>query len=86
MNVKCSQYRVHPDVQEVLSEYILDLHLSANLLDPLRLEVTRHDGTPINFVAVIKKSEDEGFVLKNVYRDQRAKGQTPQFDIVLPEK
>ena len=86
MNVKCSQYRVHPDVQEVLSEYILDLHLSANLLDPLRLEVTRHDGTPINCVAVIKESEDEGFVLKNVYRDQRAKGQTPQFDIVLPEK
>ena len=59
-NVKCSQYRVHPDVQEVLSEYILDLHLSANLLDPLRLEVTRHDGTLVNCVAVIKESEDEG--------------------------
>ena len=77
---------MHPDVQEVLSEYILDLHLSANLLDPLRLEVTRHDGTPVKCVAVIKESEDEGFVLKNVYHDQRAKGRTPQFDIVLPEK
>ena len=55
------------------------------LLDPLRMEVIRHDGTRVNCVAVIKELGDEGFVLKNVYYDQRTKG-TPQFDIVLPQK
>ena len=64
---------------------LLDLHLSAKLLDPLKLEITRQDHTKVNCVAVIKESEDEGFILKNVYHDLRAKG-TPQFDIVLPEK
>ena len=77
---------MHPDIKELLSEYTLDLHHSAKFLDPLRLEVIRCDGTKVNCVAVIKElEEDEGFVLKNVYYDQRAKGM-PQFDIVLPQK
>ena len=79
-------HRVDRNIHKLLSTYTDDLHLSVKLLDPLKLEVTRHDGTPVKCVAVIKESEDEGFVLKNVYHDQRAKGRAPQFDIVLSEK
>ena len=78
-------YRVDPNIQELLSTYTDDLDLSVKLLDPLKLEVTRHDGTTVNCVAVIEELRDGRFILNNVYYTWNARGK-PKFDIVLPEK
>ena len=78
-------YRVHPDIQRLLSTYTDDLHLSVKLLDPLKLEVTRRDGTKVDCVAVIEELRDGRFILNNVYYTWNSRGK-PKFDIVLPEK
>lgn len=72
-------------MQKLLSTYTDDLHLSVKLLDPLKLEVTRHDGTKVACGAVIEELKDERFILNNVYYAWNARGK-PKFDIVLPEK
>ena len=77
-------YRVHPNIQRLLSTYTDDLHLSVKLLDPLKLEVTRRDGTKINCGAVIEELKDGRFILNNVYYAWNSK-RKPKFDIVLPE-
>ena len=77
-------YRVHPDIQELLSTYTDDLHLPVKLLDPLKLEVTRRDGTKVDCGAVIEELRDGRFILNNVYYAWKSKGK-PKFDIVLPE-
>ena len=78
-------YRVHPDIQRLLSTYTDDLHLSVKLLDPLKLEVTRRDGTKVDCVAVIEELRDGRFILNNVYYAWKLR-RRPKFDIVLPEK
>ena len=78
-------YRVRPDIQRLLSTYADDLRLSVELLDPLKLEVTRRDGTKVDCVAVIEELKKDGrFILNNVYYAWNSKGK-PKFDIVLPE-
>ena len=74
-----------PKIQEVLSRCTPEPSPSVNLLDPLKFEVTRCDGTRAKCVAVIDELEDGRFILNNVFYDQRAKG-TPQFNIVLPDR
>ena len=78
-------YRVHPDIQRLLSTYTDVLPFSVEHLDPLKLEVTRRDGTKVNCVAVIEELKKDGrFILNNVYYAWNSKGK-PKFDIVLPE-
>ena len=79
------RYRVDPNIQELLSTYTEDLHLSVKLLDPLKLKVTRRDSTKVDCVAVIEELRDGRFILNNVYYAWNARGK-PRFDIVLPEK
>ena len=78
-------YRVCPDIHELLSTYTDDLHLLVKLLDPLKLEVTRRDGTKVDCGAVIEELRDGRFILNNVYYAWNSRGK-PRFDIVLPEK
>ena len=81
----CMWYRVHPDIHKLLSTYTHDLHCSVELLDPLKLEVTRRDGTKVDCVAVIEELREDGrFILNNVYYAWNSKGK-PKFDFVLPE-
>ena len=78
-------HRVDPNIQELLSKCTDDLHLSVKLLDPLKLEVTRRDGTKVDCGAVIEELRDGRFILNNVYYAWNTRGK-PRFDIVLPEK
>ena len=75
---------MNPDIQKLLSTYTDDLHLSAKLLNPLMLEVTRHDGAKVDCVAVMEELKDGRLFLIEVY--YAWKKRKPKYDIVLPEK
>ena len=77
--------RVHTSIQEVLARCVDTPDPVKKLLDPVRLEVTRYDGSKANCVAVIDELEDGRFMLVNVFYDQGALGK-PKFDLILPDR